>query len=523
MHPMMTMATSDLEVLRSARNHIRYVQGVTTLNKCHHALIKMIQENDRVAVRACHGIGKTFSLGRIVPWFLTTHPNSKVLTTAPTNRQVNHLLWAEIRKAHKNAIVPLGGKILETPHWKIGEDWYALGYSPEKGKRGEREGESSQSAFQGFHAENMLIVIDEATGIPPAIWNQIEGMATSGNVKIVAIGNPTTKNCHFYSLFGSRAWANMHLSVFDSPNLSCNRLYNIDALRIELKKLLEMSPREMQHRFSQYTTKNASLVTAKWVMTRALPDEWGIDSVPFRTRCLGEFPEIESDVFFPDDLIASTINREVPGESRVRYYGLDPARFGTDASVLTILDGHKLSARIEMHGKDGMAQANRVAKEIIARPRLPDEKVIVDATGVGGPILDRLIEMQSEGLIPKDITFVEFHNGGSAGEEEDPEATQKRDNDRWANKKAKALDLLAQDMSSISIPELEAPVYKRELPTLIYDYDSKGRKRAESKDDYKARTGKASPDSSESLAYANYGRYVTKTNKKRTKLRITIG
>lgn len=507
---MMSVDLRDLQKLSRPLNHIRFVQGITTLNKCHKTIIKTVFENERTVIRACHGIGKTFTLSTIVPWFLTTHPNSKVLTTAPTNRQVNHLLWNEIRKRHTNAIVPLGGKVLETPHWKLGDGWEALGYSPEKGRRNEREGETSQSAFQGFHAEDMLIIIDEAPGVPPAIWNQIEGMSTSGNVRIVAIGNPTTKNCRFYELFGSRAWAQIHLSIFDSPNLQVNKLYDLDCIKRELDHLLRMSPDEMRHRFSQYSVRNKALVTAKWVMTRALPEEWGIDSIPFRTRCLGEFPEVESDVFFPDDVVEAAIGREIEKKTPVlsRWYGVDPARYGSDETIITIIEDDVVLGVISMSGKDGMTVANRIVAEYRNRERVADEKILIDSTGLGGPILDRVKEMQTEGFLDKSTLVFEFNNGESADEECDPKERQTKDKERYANKKAKALDLLSQDINLISLPREYGTVYKRELTTLIYDYDSKGRKRAESKDDYKARTGKGSPDRSESLAYANYGRHI---------------
>lgn len=513
----MSMDLHDLGKLARPEYHIRFVQGVQSLHRANLKIIKAVEQNERVCIRACHGIGKTFTMSKIVTAFLSTHPYSKVITTAPTNRQVNHLLWSEIRRAHKNSIIPLGGKVLETPYWKIDDEWFAIGFSPDKGRQGAKESEQQGSKLQGFHAENMLVVIDEATGVPESVWEQIEGLTTSANVKIVAIGNPTTKNCRFYELFQSRAWTPLHLSIFDSPNLTANHLRNVDDLRRELAELLSRDQKMMQSRMSNYNMSNSSLVTAKWVMTRAFPEEWGIDSTPFRTRCLGEFPEVEGDVFFTDDLIKEACQRE-PTEETITYrgFGMDPARFGPDSSVLTIVENFRQTKRIEMKGKDTQEQAGRIAIEINSRDRVSDEKVVVDCTGVGGGVFDRLKELQDDGIIPKSVTLVEFHNGDPASEEEQTRAEQERDVSRYANKKAKAYDLLSQDMCHMSLNPVDHHVYKKELPTLIYDYDGKGRKKVESKEDYKARTGRSSPDSSESLAYANYGRYVPKKRGRET-------
>ena len=48
--------------------------------------------------------------------------------------------------------------------------------------------------------------------------------------------------------------------------------------------------------------------------------------------------------------------------------------------------------------------------------------------------------------------------------------------------------------------------YNAELPTIKYKFTSSGKMIIESKQDYKKRTGKPSPDASDSLAMANLAR-----------------
>src|SRR5438128_1624286 len=54
--------------------------------------------NKRVVVKSANGVGKTYLAADLALWFLYTHQPCIVLTTAPTWRQVRHLLWEEIRK-----------------------------------------------------------------------------------------------------------------------------------------------------------------------------------------------------------------------------------------------------------------------------------------------------------------------------------------------------------------------------------------------------------------------------------------
>lgn len=499
--------------IRDPEWHIREIQQVKYMPQAQVRIIRAVRDHRRVAIRACHGIGKTFTLGHIVPWFVSTHAPSKTITTAPTNRQVNGLLWSEIRTAVKGSRYRLGGEVLETPYWKIRDDWFAMGFSPEKGKEAARDGEDSNSAGQGFHSENMLIVVDEATGVPPVIWTQIDGMATSKNARVVAIGNPTSKKGEFYKKFSSRAWHSLQITCFDSPNISTNGIRCLDDLKRELDRLLAMSQDEMMHTIQNYRVWHPSLLTLNWVMTMALPEEWGIDSVKFQTRILSEWPEIEEDAMFSEKLVADAIARKCRDETlkakpKCRYIGVDPARQGLDKTVITVIEDWRIVQRIELSGKDTAQQAGQIMRLLINAERCDDEKVIVDSTGVGAGVIDSLKEKQAEGLLPAGVMLIEFHNGAKAAEETDPSERQRRDERDYFNKKAKALDLLAKDMRANLCLSSSPEVYSREMPTIIYDYNSKGQMRVESKEDYAERTGMSSPDSTESLAYANYGRHL---------------
>jgi hypothetical protein len=69
-------------------------------------ILLSIQKNRRTAVKACHGVGKTFTLAVATLWWLTRYTDGIVLTTSATQRQVRTQLWAEIHRAVAQAKVP---------------------------------------------------------------------------------------------------------------------------------------------------------------------------------------------------------------------------------------------------------------------------------------------------------------------------------------------------------------------------------------------------------------------------------
>ena len=62
-------------------------------------ILKSIQIHTRTAIKACHGVGKTFTLALAALWWLVRWADGIVLTTAPTFRQVGTQLWSEIHRA----------------------------------------------------------------------------------------------------------------------------------------------------------------------------------------------------------------------------------------------------------------------------------------------------------------------------------------------------------------------------------------------------------------------------------------
>lgn len=458
-------------------------------------ILGIAAKESRISVSSAHDTGKSWLMARVVLWYLYCFPYSKVITTAPTFNQVKNILWSEIRSAHSKAKFNLGGNLLQT-ELQVTEkgDWFALGFTP-KNEIVAGEGQGTQSTFQGFHAPHLLVVFDEATGIPFNIWTMAEGLLTSANVKFVAIGNPTSKNSQFFKCFLSPSWAKIKLSCFDSPNLKANGVVHMHALRAEYDVLTLLSDDEKRERMNRYVVVRPYLLTLKWVMERAI--EWGLTHPLFVSKCLGEFPDEGENVAIPLGTVEAAQTREaiiLPSDRR--SLGIDVARFGVDSTVFTYLHGNKFLGKKVLTKRDTMAVSGEAIN--FCREHGWPDVLTVDETGLGAGVVDALREAQNDRKIPGNIEIrgVQF---GAACEND-------IDRERFVNIKARMFDLLAKDLKAgLCLPD-EA-VYLEELPTIIYAFDSKGRMAIESKDLYKKRTGRSSPDHADSLALANYGRY----------------
>ena len=176
-------------------------------------ILRVLKFSKRTAVRSCNGSGKTHVAAVAVLWWLLAHEHKSALaiTTAPTQRQVTNLLWREIRRIYfKNtALFPPSAKITRTS-LELSPNHYAMGLSTDSPER-----------FQGFHEENILFVVDEASGVHEDIFEAIEGSMTSRRARLLLIGNPTSVSGTFYKAFHQNRtqYEKIHISAFDTPNL----------------------------------------------------------------------------------------------------------------------------------------------------------------------------------------------------------------------------------------------------------------------------------------------------------------
>ncbi|MCH8225952.1 MAG: hypothetical protein IIC97_08800 [Chloroflexi bacterium] len=402
-------------------------------------------EHRRVAVKSGNGLGKGFCAAVALLWFIHVHKDAAIaLSTAPTFRQVRHVLWRQVHRLYRPNSKLLGGKMLDT-RWEIADDRYAMGLSAE-----------SADQFQGFHSPNMLIVVDEAEGVSDEIYEAIEAVMTSADPLLLLIGNPTTVTGAFRRAFYEERhlYHNITISALDSPNVREGK------------------------------TVIPGLTSARWVEERR--ETWGEDNPIYRARVLGEFPDQAEDTLIGLSHVEAAVQRwaadreggavETTGEV---VLAVDVARFGSDRSVILRRQGSRVMEVRTFRNMDTMQLAGWVAAAI--RETSP-ERVCVDEIGVGAGVVDRLKE---QGFPIRGINVAR-------------RASQER---LFANVRAEGYWRLKELFASGEIAIPDDHQLMGELAALRYSYDSQGRVLMESKEAMRQR-GLPSPDKADALMLA---------------------
>ena len=420
-----------------------------------------VRDNRYTTVRACHDVGKTYIAARLALWFLYSHPQSIVVTTAPTMRQVENLLWRELRSAHEKASGLLEGEPLKT-RLDLASDWYAIGASS-----------ADPDKLQGFHAASghILIIVDEAAGVPEPAFEAMEGMMTSENARMLLIGNPTSDTGSFRASHHSWEHATkVHISAFDSPNFKNNGIRNVkDLLNADLDKI------EIANNF---------LVSPQWVLEKVT--SWGIDSPMFQARVLGNFPSQSSNTVIPLQPVLDAATEEhrakleaIGGELNL---GVDPARFGNDYTVLTPRFGGFIPFQSK-HASTSIPETVGLVKQF-NRPR--PKGIYIDVDGLGGGVYDMLYEDKFD-------MIVGIHNNAKALPDSSGLTFANLASQLWW--RAREMFLAGE----LAIPDDDKLIMQ--LTTRKYFFTSKGLT-VESKDDWKKRNGGKSCDEADSLIYS---------------------
>jgi len=427
--------------------------------------------NQRTTVKSCHGSGKSYIAARVGLAFLFAHKNSVVLTTAPTFRQVEDVIWREWRFAHSSAKIPLGGSLLQT-RYDIDPKWYAKGISSDK-----------PDNVQGYHADHILVIVDEAAGVEKDILDSIQGLLTSESVHLLYIGNPTVGVGPFYNSFKSNLFEKISISVFDTPNFTKNGIKNLQDLKAFRKR----------EDIVDLPLDTPQLVTPLWAWERLW--DWGEDSPIFKARVLAEFPEEGSDTLIGLHLVEQALRKEYTTEELTHFphrktIGIDVARYGDDTTVFVAMHHHRHIGTEWHNGKDLMVTAGTAIKMFhdLGMEKSRDT-FVVDDTGLGGGVTDSLKE-QGYNVMP--INF------GSKSTEEG-----------FVNIKAEMFWYLRQMFRDGMIDLRDDGKLVAQLPTTKYSYNSQGKLQIMSKEKMKAE-GLESPDFVDALVLAMYGHKVIK-------------
>jgi len=417
-------------------------------------ILEAVRDNKEVAVASCHAAGKSWISSRAVIWFNYTHRLSRVVTTAPTFDQVRDILWQEIRAAYTSSRVDLGGKLLET-RLELGPNWFATGRSTNDANR-----------FQGAHSQrgSIFVVADEAAGIETDIWVGVDGILTSEDSHLLAIGNPTAPTGEFFEMFKRKGVVKIHISAFDTPNFTAFGI-TLDDIRNNTWREKITGPLPAPY-----------LITPEWVWDKW--EKWGEDSPLWISRVLGEFPAVSTDTLIPLSWIEAAQRRGLDA-SAPDVLGVDVARQGSDETVLVHRQGPVARVVKVTHQEDTMQTTGRV---VVALNETNATEARIDAVGIGAGVYDRLREMGKPA--------VEMQSGQAA---KDPE--------RFLNARAEWWWGLRERFEAGDIDIDEDDDLAAQLSNIKYKFTSRGQIQIESKDEMKRR-GVGSPDRGDALMLA---------------------
>jgi len=394
--------------------------------------LNAIARGDRkISVRSGHGVGKSTASSWAMLWFFLTRSPVKVVVTAPTSAQLFDAMFAELKR-WINELPELLNNMIE-----VKQDRIVFKSAPDEMFISARTSRAEQpEALQGIHSEHVMLVADEASGVPESVFEAAAGSMSGHSAVTLLLGNPTRSSGFFFDTHNrlSGEWTTFRVSCTDSPRVSDDYV------------------NEMMSRY-------------------------GEDSNAFRIRVLGEFPRSDDDTMIPMELIDGARQRDVTHNKYAPVvWGLDVARFGSDSSALckrqanAVIEKIRVWKNLDLMQLTGAVVAEYEALEDGDRP----SEILVDSIGLGAGVVDRLMEL---GLPARGINVSESPSFGT----------------QYRNLRA---ELWAKAKSWLERRDCFLPADERlisELATVRYKFASNGKLQIESKDDIRRR-GLPSPD-----------------------------
>jgi hypothetical protein len=391
----------------------------------------------RMAVSSGHGIGKSTMAAWLVNWIMATRCDAQGTCTANTFAQLQTKTWASVRTWTKLCLVgdwfTVTSTLMYAPEDK--DKWFC---SPQSCR------EENSESFAGQHSitSSSFYIFDESSAVPDKVFEVAEGGLTDGHPMMFLFGNPTRSQGYFHrACFGSAR------SRWDSTTVDS--------------------------RESAFTNK---LHIQEWL------EDYGEASDFYRVRVRGLPPAASDLQYISSALVYEAQQREALAlEDDPLVCGLDVARGGGDVSVFRFrrgADARSVPAiRLDSNDTtDLVSRAVRVLEEQHGGRRL--HTLFVDATGIGGPIVDRLQQLGH-----RNVYGVQFG--------------AKAPSSQFANMRAYIWGRMRDWLAFGAIDK--TPRLEQDLVGPGYTHDKQDRVLLESKDKMKSR-GVDSPDDGDALA-----------------------
>lgn len=460
-----------------AKDHL----GVQMWSKQAEVALSVVRDKN-VVVKAGHEVGKSWLAGVLICWWVDTRWHLPggcfVVSTAPSTKQINAIVWREVRKfwqlsqeRFKAGKIDhaLPGYITSQAHWKLNSG-IELGY-------GSKPPEGKEDSMSGIHARYVLAVGDEAVGLPEGLIDDLGNITSNATSRRFLICNPTNPLSYIAKIFKDdiSSWSKHTISVYDSPNF-----HGGEGLPVEVLETL------VDHTYID--DKIAEWGGGYWdeETKRKLSNK-----PKFVARVMGDFAWDAGPTLFDEEDMAKGLDCEVliTQDSRT-VIGVDVSRseggdHNTIYSATPGVGGTKLRHVDSWNDKDAMRTAERIHSQAM---RLGVSECRIDGSGLGGPIADRVNDLAKGAYL-----VIEMIGG-----------KRSPDPNRWYNSRAYWYDEFARKMRNGEVDiDLEDKQLQEELLGMEYRFPKSGVQSLliESKDDMKKR-GVSSPDFADGANYA---------------------
>jgi phage terminase large subunit len=305
-----------------------------------------------------NGVGKDYLVGGLIPWWLLTRAESQVIVTGPSQTLLGSVTWKEVRRACRNAVVPLGVQVSQgikcSPlRLTVRGDWGALGYST-----------TSVERASGQHNRRLLVIVEEASGVEDEIWEAVESL---GYYRLLPIGNPIRADGGFVEWI--RQAEKDRLDGLP-PERACN------AIRVSSRENPDAGEWKSERGLLDRTT------------IESMERKYGKDSLYVRSHVDALIPETSADRLIPDewlDRAAATQRPPIgPFDSPAgRRIAADLGEgVGRDSTAICVRDDLGV-LEWKAGSALGLAEAAAEVARLAAKWRVPHHRISFDRLGIG--------------------------------------------------------------------------------------------------------------------------------------------
>lgn len=478
---MMTPAEFHAKTLQDPEWFLREVLNVQYW-QAQLEMIERVRENQRVSISGCTSSTKTYGAGFAFLWWLFAYgAPARVITFAPTGRQVRMNLWGYAKSIYRQSKIKLGGEFLTTDY-KLSDDWYATGFSTDEAEKA-----------RGIHGKRDLIILDDAQGIMKSMFVALENAMASGSAHLLLLFNKSALSGGAYDSCHSKRhlYSYMSIPAADTPNWKAGKALfeSIQAANPDLTEDQVMT---------LYKSRKEEAVVIEGMITFDQAEEWkkteGEDSDFYRTMVLDLFPRQGPRTLIPQDWIELAMKREASTKGDMDL-GADIAGPGKDKTVTVPMKGRKVFMPRISPRKRTTENTGLIIKDFTD---LNAHTVFVDDNGIGYGVWSELKEAG--------INAVGVNAGSGSDVPRIPDMPEK--GKKFANLRAEIWWTIREALDPDGEEPIQLPNSPRlaaQLSSINFTYNSKGEILIEAKESMRKRLGE-SPDEADGLGLVVWGK-----------------